>query len=119
MIAAGAWLWAIGDVYWNFKLSKLDEIPYPSLADFFYISGYPAFFAGLAMLTHVRLNRFEKSVWLDGLIGALARRGDRGRVPVSGLSGQHRRGTPRRSQSTSPTRSATSCSRRSWSRPSP
>jgi two-component system, cell cycle response regulator len=72
MIALGAWLWAIGDVYWNFKLAKLDEIPYPSLADVFYISGYPAFYAGLAMLTHVRLNRFEKSVWLDGLIGALA-----------------------------------------------
>ena len=72
MIAAGAWLWAIGDVYWNFKLAKLDEIPYPSLADLFYVSGYPAFYAGLAMLTHVRLNRFEKSVWLDGLIGALA-----------------------------------------------
>ena len=72
MIAVGAWLWAIGDVYWNFKLANLDEIPYPSLADFFYVSGYPAFYAGLAMLTHVRLNRFEKSVWLDGLIGALA-----------------------------------------------
>ena len=72
MIAAGTWLWAIGDVYWNFKLANLDEIPYPSAADFFYISGYPAFFAGLAMLTHVRLNRFEKGVWLDGLIGALA-----------------------------------------------
>jgi len=72
MIAVGAWLWAIGDVYWNFKLAKLDEVPYPSLADLFYLSGYPAFYAGLAMLTHVRLNRFEKSVWLDGLIGALA-----------------------------------------------
>ena len=72
MIAAGAWLWAIGDVYWNFKLAKLDEIPYPSLADFFYIAGYPALYAGIAMLTRARLNRFEKSVWLDGLIGALA-----------------------------------------------
>src|SRR5687768_17589649 len=28
MIAAGTWLWAIGDVYWNFKLANLDEIPY-------------------------------------------------------------------------------------------
>ena len=35
MIAAGAWLWAIGDVYWNFKLAKLDEIPYPSACRFF------------------------------------------------------------------------------------
>jgi two-component system, cell cycle response regulator len=71
-IAAGVWLWAIGDVYWNFALSGMDEIPYPSLADLFYVSGYPAFYAGIAMLTRARLDRFEKSLWLDGLIAALA-----------------------------------------------
>ena len=46
-IAGGVWLWAIGDVYWNFALSGLDEIPYPSLADFFYIAGYAAMYAGI------------------------------------------------------------------------
>jgi len=72
MIGAGAWLWAVGDVYWNFELSSLDEIPYPSLADVFYLGGYPAFYAGIAMLTRARVDRVEKSLWLDGLMGALA-----------------------------------------------
>ena len=71
-IAVGVWLWAVGDIYWNLKLSQLDEIPYPSLADAFYVGGYPPLLAGIAMLTRARLDRFEKSSWLDGLIGALA-----------------------------------------------
>ena len=71
LVAAGL-LWAIGDLYWSFKLSKLEEIPYPSLADLFYLAGYPALYAGIALLTRTRLQTFERSVWLDGLIGALA-----------------------------------------------
>ena len=72
MIALGILLWAIGDGYWNFRLLKLDEIPYPSLADVFYIAGYPVLFAGIAMLTRARLHEVDKGYWLDGLIGALA-----------------------------------------------
>ena len=71
-IAGGVCLWAIGDIYWNLALSGLDEIPYPSPADFFYIAGYPAVYAGIAMLMRARLERFEKALWLDGLLGALA-----------------------------------------------
>ena len=71
-IAGGVWLWAIGDIYWNLMLAGLEEIPYPSTADFFYIAGYPALYAGIAMLMRARLSRFEKALWLDGLLGALA-----------------------------------------------
>jgi diguanylate cyclase (GGDEF)-like protein len=72
LVGAGACLWATGDLYWNVKLSKLDEIPYPSLADVFYVAGYPAFYAGIALLTRARLSNGDRSAWLDGLIGALA-----------------------------------------------
>src|SRR5687767_6433667 len=67
VIAAGVWMWALGDVYWNFKLAKLDEIPYPSLADLFYVVGYLPLYVGIAMLTRARLARYEASLWLDGL----------------------------------------------------
>jgi diguanylate cyclase (GGDEF)-like protein len=72
MIAIGVLSWTVGDVYWNFELAALDEIPYPSVADVFYIAGYPALCVGIALLTKARLDRFETSLWLDGLIGALA-----------------------------------------------
>jgi two-component system cell cycle response regulator len=72
MIAAGVWSWTVGDLYWNVELAYLDDVPYPSVADFFYIAGYPALYVGIVMLARARLDRFETSLWLDGLIGALA-----------------------------------------------
>ena len=71
-ISAGVWLWALGDIYWNLELADRDEIPYPSLADAFYVGGYPLLLAGIVLLTRGRVDHFEKSSWLDGLIGALA-----------------------------------------------
>jgi diguanylate cyclase (GGDEF)-like protein len=72
VIAAGLVSWTAGDVYWTFKLSELEEIPYPSLADAFYIAGYPALYAGIALLARKRSSRFDSALWLDGVLGALA-----------------------------------------------
>ena len=36
-IATGFGSWAIGDLYWTIHLSDLDQIPYPSIADAFYV----------------------------------------------------------------------------------
>ncbi len=72
VIAAGVWMWTLGDIYWNLELARLDEIPYPSLADLFYVVGYLPLYVGIAMLTRARLARFEASLWLDGMIAALA-----------------------------------------------
>jgi two-component system, cell cycle response regulator len=71
-ICLGTWFWALGDVYYNAALSHLDEIPYPSFADLLYIAGYPLMLAGIVLLTSARITNFERSDWLDGLIGALA-----------------------------------------------
>ena len=72
MVASGLCIWLAGDFYWNFRLSKLDEIPYPSFADVLYIGGYLPMYAGIAMLTRSRLQRADRTAWLEGLIGALA-----------------------------------------------
>lgn len=71
-IGLGVCSWALGDIYWSLELAQLEEIPYPSLADVFYVAGYPLLLAGIVLLTRARVDRFEKSSWLDGLIGALA-----------------------------------------------
>jgi diguanylate cyclase (GGDEF)-like protein len=72
LVGGGISLWAVGDAYWIFHLSKLEEIPYPSLADLFYLAGYPILYAGIALLTRARLGTGDGSAWLDGLIAALA-----------------------------------------------
>ena len=71
MIASGVCIWVAGDLYWNLRLSKLDEIPYPSFADVLYIGGYVPMYAGIVLLMRARLERVDRSMMLDGLIGAL------------------------------------------------
>jgi signal transduction histidine kinase len=70
-IATGIASWTIGDIYWTIQLSDLDQIPYPSVADAFYVGMYPALYAGIMLLVRARVPRFHRSVWLDGAIGAL------------------------------------------------
>jgi diguanylate cyclase (GGDEF)-like protein len=72
LVAAGLCLWAAGDLYWNLELSKLEEIPYPSLADALYVPGYPLIYAGIALVARSRLRATDSTMWLDGLIGASA-----------------------------------------------
>ncbi len=90
MIAAGTWLWAIGDVYWNFKLAKLDEIPYPS-ARRFLLHQRVSRVLRRPRDAHARAPQPVREERLARWADRCARgRGDRGRVPVSGLPGQHR-----------------------------
>ena len=72
LIAFGLASWLAGDIVWTFKLSRLEEIPYPSVADALYVAGYPLLYAGIALLARARLRSTDRTVWLDGLIGASA-----------------------------------------------
>jgi hypothetical protein len=65
----GLGLWAAGDVYWS--ATGAPET-YPSTADYLYLAGYPALYAGIVLLVRARVPRFGASMWLDGAIGALA-----------------------------------------------
>jgi signal transduction histidine kinase len=70
-IAAGMASWTVGEVYWTLHLSDLETVPYPSLADAFYIGLYPGLYVGIVLLVRARVPRFHASLWLDGAIGAL------------------------------------------------
>jgi two-component system, cell cycle response regulator len=71
-IGAGLLSWALGDIYWTLFFSNSETVPYPSPADALYLSAYLALSAGIVMLLRPRLPRFQTSLWMDGLIGALA-----------------------------------------------
>ena len=70
--AAAVFFFAAGDLYWTLELRELDEIPVPSAADAGYLLFYPAAYVGLVLLVRSRADRFERSLWLEGLIGGLA-----------------------------------------------
>jgi two-component system, cell cycle response regulator len=73
-LALGAALaaWTVGDIYWAVELSGAEDIPYPSIADAFYVAFYPLAYAGIVLIVRTRASRFKASQWLDGAIGALA-----------------------------------------------
>ena len=63
-----------GDLYWVLFLQNLETIPYPSLADALWLSAYPPMGVGLWLLLARRAGPVDndRSVWLDGLVAALA-----------------------------------------------
>jgi diguanylate cyclase (GGDEF)-like protein len=54
---AGQIVWVAGDVIFEIYQYVLDEQPYPSLADAFYLSAYPMLMVGLLLLIHGRRGR--------------------------------------------------------------
>ena len=71
-LAAGMLLWTLGNLYFTVFLLDLEEPPFPSLADAGYLLFYPPAYVALVLLVRERVTRFHASVWLDGLVGALA-----------------------------------------------
>lgn len=71
-LGAGMLSWTIGDIYWTVALADLAELPFPSMADAFYLGFYPAGYIALALLVRARIARFHASLWLDGLLAGLA-----------------------------------------------
>ena len=65
-------LWGAGNVYWTFWLLELEEPPFPSLADVFWLAIYPPSYVGLVLLLRSRFAEFRASLWLDGIIAGLA-----------------------------------------------
>jgi two-component system, cell cycle response regulator len=72
LIGCGLAAWTAGDSYWAFHLSGRQAIEYPSIADAARLLLFPAAYAGIALLVRARVPRFDASLWLDGVIGALA-----------------------------------------------
>ncbi|HEY8768955.1 MAG TPA: diguanylate cyclase [Thermoleophilaceae bacterium] len=64
--------WTIGDICWTFSVASDPNAPFPSVADFFYLLEYPAFYVSLLLLVRSTSHPLGGGLWLDGAIGALA-----------------------------------------------
>ena len=67
LLGAGMVAWAAGDIYYT-----LAEPGFPSLSDVGYLLFYPASYATLWLLVRSRIPRFDRGLFVDGLIAALA-----------------------------------------------
>ena len=72
LIGGGIVLWGAGDVYWSHVVLEMESPPFPSPADALWLSFYPPVYLGLFLLLRARGYRFRASLFLDGMIGALA-----------------------------------------------
>ena len=73
-LALGAALlaWGAGDTYWTFWVAGRPSAPSPSFADLGYLAVYPLAYVALVLLLRARVPRLLPSLWLDGVLGALA-----------------------------------------------
>jgi diguanylate cyclase (GGDEF)-like protein len=63
--------WAAGEVYWTWHILGSAELPYPSVADVFYLGFYPLAYTGLALLVRARAHELDWRRWTDAAIAAL------------------------------------------------
>ena len=62
-----------GDVYYTVVITPMESAaPFPSPADAGYLAIYPGSYVALVLLLRARAGRIPSSLWLDGLISALA-----------------------------------------------
>jgi two-component system sensor histidine kinase/response regulator len=69
LLASGLLLFVVGDAIWNLQQSVLgEEPPFPSIADTFYLTGYPVLAAGLALMIRTHAPGREWPSLIDALI---------------------------------------------------
>ena len=71
-LGVGLGSWAIGEVIFTLDPAQVTGGPFPSTSDFFWLIFYPAAFLSLGLLVRARVRHFYPSLWLDGIVGALA-----------------------------------------------
>ena len=71
-LTAGVAAYTLGTLLWAFWLGRLEEPPFPSLADPLRLAIYPLGFMSIVALLRERIGRIGVNLWLDGLVGALA-----------------------------------------------
>src|SRR4051794_15262121 len=72
ILGLGLTAWAAAEIYNSVHLSKLAEPPYPSISDGLWLTFYPASYAAFVLLVRRRMRDARPSLWLDGLVAALA-----------------------------------------------
>ncbi len=69
--AAGQTTWVMGDLVWEYYKYILHEEPYPSAADYFYLSAYPMLVVGLVLLGRGRRRGGDLAGLVDPAIVAI------------------------------------------------
>jgi two-component system cell cycle response regulator len=64
--------WTAADIVWTVVYADDPNAPYPSIADALWLAWYPASLVALVLLVRSRMRNARASLWLDGLIGAVA-----------------------------------------------
>ena len=64
--------WSAADLFYTLVLANLDAPPYPSLSDAGWLAFYPLCWFAVVLLMRRRIREFHASLWLDGIVGALA-----------------------------------------------
>ena len=72
VLGAAMLSWSGGFVYWTLFIVRNPTPPYPSPADALWLAYYPAAYVAIVLIIRSRIRAFQKSLWLDGLIGGLA-----------------------------------------------
>jgi len=64
-------LWGAGSAYYSIALSGREVVPFPSVADGFWIAFYVPVYAALYLLLRKRARSAAKGVWLDAVVVGL------------------------------------------------
>ncbi len=64
-------LWAAGDFYFTIFLWDATVVP-PTVTDWLWLASYPFLYAAIALVVRARTAHFERSLWLDAVLAALA-----------------------------------------------
>ena len=72
VLGMGLASWSTGEIYNTVHLAHLQNPPYPSLSDLLQLLFYPASCVALLLLARGRVRHARASLWLDGIVAALA-----------------------------------------------
>ena len=72
VLGVGLLCWTASEVYDSAYLAHLKDPPYPSLSDLLALLFYPAGCVALVLLVRGRMRGARVSLWLDGVVAALA-----------------------------------------------
>src|SRR5271170_3372529 len=71
-LGIGLGCWAAGEILFTVDPGQVTEGSFPAPSDFLWLVFYPASFVTLGLLVRSRVRVFYASLWLDGIVGALA-----------------------------------------------
>ena len=71
-IALAIWLYTAAEFVWLAFIGNDPNAPYPSVADYLWLSFYPAAYIGLVLLFRSRFTGITTGLWIDGVTAALA-----------------------------------------------